>query len=141
MIFLQALGIDFGDYSCLYYFPDGMDGIEDWTDYINSCEEQFVPMTILFSSDTVFPFFIDENCDTQYINLAAIKTYHETEIEVMSRDEYEQRLAECVSAICPDCVYYEEDTDGDNLTGHRDEMRLDGFCPRFTRRDESDNPD
>lgn len=129
---MKALTISYGDYSCLYYFPEGMDGIEDWTDYINSCEEQFVPLQVLFERDTVFPYFIDENCETQYINLAAIKTYHETEIEVMPRDEYERRLTECINAICTECVYYEDDPDGDNLEGHRDEMRLDGFCPRFT---------
>lgn len=133
---MKALAIDYGDCSYLYYLPEGMDGIEDWTDYINNCEEQFVPMKILFSKDTVYPYFVDENYDIQYINLAAIKTYSETEVEVMCRDEYDRRLTECINAICPDCIYFEDDPDGDNLEGHRDEMRLDGFCPRFTHGDD-----
>ena len=133
---MKALVIDFGSFTSLYLYPNDIDDIEEWTDYLNTCEEQFVKMSVLMSRDNVYPYFTDDNIEEQYVNLAAVTTYQETEIEIMSRDEYDRRLAECVDAICPNCAHYEEDSQGDNLSGHRDEMRLDGVCPNFTPRGE-----
>ena len=37
---------------------------------------------------------------------------------------------------CKDCVYYEEDLDGDNMKGHREKLTLDGECWSYQKKEE-----
>lgn len=115
---------------CLY--PDDISSIEEFIDYINENFMSFIPMNEFLLDNCVYPYLVEEDVRVRYINMSLVKSILEDDVEVLSRYEYDERLKELQEEICVNCKNYSENLDGDNLEGHRDEMRLDGFCPNFT---------
>lgn len=116
---------------CLY--PDGINSIDDFIEYVNDNITSFIPMTELVTKDCVYPYLVEEDTMVRYINMSLVKSILEDDVEILSRFEYDERLKDLQEEICIHCMNYSEnlDPDADNLEGHRDEMRLDGFCPNF----------
>lgn len=117
---------------CLY--PEGIDSIEDFIDYVNDNFTSFIPISELMLKDCVYPYLVEEEVRTRYVNVSLVKSILEDDVEILSRYEYDERLKVLQEEICINCQNYVEnpDPDADNLDGHRDEMRLDGYCPNFT---------
>lgn len=115
---------------CLY--PDDISSIEEFMDYINENFMSFIPMNELLTDNCVYPYLVEEDVRIRYINMSLVKSVLEDDVEILSRYEYDERLKDLQEEICINCKNYFENLDGDNLEGHRDEMRLDGFCPNFT---------
>lgn len=129
---MKILEIDY-DY---YYYPQGIDSMEAFVAYANAHYHSFIKLTRFETENCAFPYFVREDVKTVYANIADMGKITEAEVTVLPRAEYDARLAEAVKKKCLDCVYYEEDLDGDNMKGHRGKLTLDGECWGYERKKE-----
>ena len=121
---MKILQIDYN----FYYFPKNMSCIAEFIEYVNKNYNSFIELTRFETDNCVFPYLIKEETDQFYINIATMASVKEVDATVLCRAEYDARLEQVVKKKCVDCVYYEEDMEGDNLTGHREKLSLDGEC-------------
>jgi len=117
-----------------YDYPQGIDGINEFIASINNSGKQFIEMRQYDTENCVFPYLVKEDTRKVFLNFSTITTITEEEAEVLSREEYDKRLAVCVQEKCLDCESYKEDLSGDNLTGHRGKLSLDGECYLYTQK-------
>lgn len=115
------------DYS-YYFYPDGMTNLDSFMEYVNKNLNRFIPLVQLLEDNCVEPFFIDTDKVKCYINLTTVANIIERDVTILSKEEYDKRLADCIAKNCTDCESYIEDKLGDNLKGHRNKLRLDGQC-------------
>ena len=111
-----------------YYYPKGISCLEDFIAYANEQYHTFMELTHFETGNCVFPYFIREETRRVYVNIATMEKISEVEATVLCRSDYDTRLEQVVKQKCMDCVHYEEDTEGDNLKGHREKLSLDGEC-------------
>lgn len=121
---MKILEIDY-DY---YYYPKGCSCLDDFIAYANKNFNSFIKLTRFETQNCKLPYFISEDIKEVYINIAAMEKVTEEDVTVLSRLDYEIRLEQVVKKKCIDCIHYEEDTEGDNLEGHREKLSLDGEC-------------
>ncbi len=119
--------------STYYAFPEGMAAIEEFIQFINENPKQFIQMTEYGEEHCVAPYFIAEDTSVVYLNFSEVNRIFEIEAEVMPRAEYEKRLRQVVKSKCLDCESFDED--GDDLTGHMEKLRLDGYCWGYRKKD------
>lgn len=111
-----------------YYYPEGISCLDDFVAYANEHYHTFIKLIRLEDENCKFPYFIREGTEPAYVNIAAITRLSEVEATVLGREEYDKRLAQVVKEKCVNCVHYEENKEGDNLKGHRENLSLDGEC-------------
>lgn len=119
---MKLLQVDY-DY---YKFPDGIENIEEFVEFVNSGGQQFIKMTKLCDDHCVPPYFIEEDQKTVYVNFLQYNTIEEVSGKVMLRIEYERKLRDIVQQKCLDCANFEGDPD--DLSGHYSKLCLDGTC-------------
>ena len=129
---MKVLNIDY-DY---YVYPQGIESLETFIASLNADYNRFILLSRFETEKCAFPYFIREDVKQVYLNVANIDKIWEDEVTVLDRAEYERRLAEAVAQKCKDCVYYEEDLDGDNMKGHREKLTLDGECWSYQKKEE-----
>lgn len=129
---MKVLNIDY-DY---YVYPQGIESLEAFIASLNADYNRFILLSRFETEKCAFPYFIREDVKQVYLNVANIDKIWEDEVTVLDRAEYERRLAEAVAQKCKDCVYYEEDLDGDNMKGHREKLTLDGECWSYQKKEE-----
>lgn len=129
---MKVLNIDY-DY---YVYPQGIESLEAFIASLNADYNRFILLSRFETEKCAFPYFIREDVKQVYLNVANIDKIWEDEVTVLDRVEYERRLAEAVAKKCKDCVYYEEDLDGDNMKGHREKLTLDGECWSYRKKEE-----
>ena len=111
-----------------YQFPAGIERIDQFIEYINSQNNKFIPLYRFENENCVYPYFIHEETKVVYLNFSQIIEIEEAEIYVLDREQYEERLLDCVHNICRFCVNFEEDAYEDGLRGYRGKINLDGDC-------------
>ncbi len=117
----------------LYYsYPEGITNIDELADFFNRSTVRFFKMTRLEQEHCVAPYFIEEESTVVYLNPACYHTFEEVEATVLSRKEYEERLREVVRTKCASCVNF---VDNDDLSGHYEKLRLDGFCWSYSEKE------
>lgn len=129
---MKVLNIDY-DY---YVYPQGIESLETFIASLNADYNRFILLSRFETEKCAFPYFIREDVKQVYLNVANIDKIWEDEVTVLDRAEYERRLAEAVAQKCKDCVYYEEDLDGDNMKGHREKLTLDGECWSYQKKED-----
>lgn len=129
---MKVLNIDY-DY---YVYPQGIESLETFIASLNADYNRFILLSRFETEKCAFPYFIREDVKQVYLNVANIDKIWEDEVTVLDRAEYERRLAEEVAKKCKDCVYYEEDLDGDNMKGHREKLTLDGECWSYQKKED-----
>jgi len=127
---MKILEIDYDYYS----YPDGISSIKEFIDYANKHYHSFIQLTQFDRENCVFPYFIKEETSQIYVNTATLSKVKEVEATILSRTDYDARLKKVVEKKCIDCVYYTEDSEGDNLKGHRGRISLDGECPLYNKK-------
>lgn len=128
---MKALKLDY-DFYC---YPKGMTCAEDFVAYATEHYNSFIKLERFDTENCVNPYFIEEDREIVYLNIARIEQVQEVEITVLPRIEYEARLAAVVEEKCVNCIHYEDDSYGDNMKGHRDKLSLDGECWGFERKE------
>ena len=122
---MKGIRINYGDF---YEFPEGITSIDEFVDYLNEHYHSFIKLKEFLTNNCCEPYFIESEWEWRYLNIAEIRYVRETEMHLLSKEEYERRLAEVVLQKCINCKHYEEDFLGDNLEGHRTMISLDGEC-------------
>ncbi|MCH5190978.1 MAG: hypothetical protein J1F23_02305 [Oscillospiraceae bacterium] len=120
-----VLKIDY-DY---YKFPQTISTVEAFISYVNEHYHTFIPLIQYQTVNCAFPYLIEEESKTVYVNVAGMEQIYTEEATVIpTRKEYDDRLKRIIQEKCKSCKHYEEDADGDDLSGHRDKLTLDGEC-------------
>lgn len=128
---MQILNID-GSY---YQFPETLSTIEAFILYANEHYHSFMPLRQYQTDNCVFPYLIEEETKTVYVNVARMEQLYTEEVTIIpTREAYDKQLKQVVQEKCLDCIHYKEDTDGDNLVGHRDSLSLDGECWMYEKK-------
>lgn len=122
------------DYS-YYYYPQGIDGLDEFVEYANKHYDSFIKLKCFETEKCVFPYLISDHTKDIYVNVASLGKISEVEVTVLSASEYDARLKQVVAEKCIDCVHYKEETEGDNLKGHRDRISLDGECWGYEKKE------
>lgn len=121
---MKIIEIDY-DY---YYYPKGISCLDDFIVYANEHYNTFIKLTMFETQNCTFPYLISEDTKEVYVNIANMGKISEEDVTVLCRLDYDIRLEQVVKKKCIDCVHYEEDSEGDNLKGHREKLSLDGKC-------------
>lgn len=124
---MKALRIDYE----FYYYPPEYNNIEAFIDLLNNNYNSFIPLAHLIEDKCKEPYFIKEDVETEYLNIAQIDKINEVDITVLSQNEYMQRLKDVVDSKCVLCENYIDDGRSDNLENHADKISLDGECIFF----------
>ena len=131
---MKVLCIDYERYE----FPQKTTDIDSFVEFINRNDQQFVTMRQFNEDSCVFPYLVDEDVRTVYVNFSNVSTIFEEEATVLKRTEYDARLSVCVNTICLECENYEDGCSSNNLAGCKENMRLDGICDSYCRIDDED---
>lgn len=129
---MKLLSIDFN----YYHYPTNITCIEEFIAYANDHYNSFIELTQFETDNCVFPYFVSEDTARVFINIANIEKISEVEGTVLSRAEYDDRLRSIVEKKCINCIRYEEDSEEDNLEGHRDKISLDGKCYGYHKKED-----
>ena len=114
-----------------YRFPPEYNSIDSLIQHINTGEQRFIKLTQFQTDNCVYPYYIESETKEIYLNFSPISIVEEEEIYVLSKEEYDEKLKQCVEEKCVNCVHYKEDLEGDYLAGHRERLSLDGECWAF----------
>lgn len=133
---MKALNINYDR----YLYPDYAGSLEEFIEFINNNGNTFIKMQQCSEENCVFPFFIEDEIKTVYVNCMSATEIFEEEITLLSRSEYEERLKNCIQEKCLDCMWYSEDKE-DNLQGHREKLCLNGTCDCYEKDDDDDEDD
>ncbi len=127
---MKILEIDFD----LYKFPEQISSIEEFIQYADENYNSFIPMVQYQTENCVFPYLIEEEVKTVYLNVAKMDKICAEDATVLCRAEYNARLEKVIKQKCVNCEHYEEDFDGDNIHGHGDMISLDGKCLMYEKK-------
>lgn len=111
-----------------YQFPDGIQSIEQFAKFLNENYNSFIKLTQYSDENCREPYFIEEETLEKYLNVSDINFFHEKEITLLSKTEYDERLTKIVKEKCVNCENYIEDGAELDLKGHRNKISLDGEC-------------
>ena len=128
---MKILEIDY-DY---YYYPQGVSSINAFVEFVNNNYNSFIKLVRFETENCAFPYFIKEETKDVYVNVATMEKISEEEVTVLCRLDYDLRFEQVVKKKCIDCVYYEENLEGDKLKGHRGKITLDGECYGYEKKD------
>lgn len=117
-------------------FPDGINNITEFIKFLNENYHSFVELEFLIEEGCVAPFYIEEDLkiEKQYWNPSNIRLVKETEVSILRRWEYEEKLKKIVAEKCVHCVNYSEDTCEQDLKSHIEHIDLNGECYGYEKK-------
>ena len=116
-----------------YKYPPDIKNLEDFIAFVNSREQLFIRLQKFNEDNCVYPFLIEEDIQTVYVNCSNMSEISEEEVTLLSRNEYELRLRKRIQETCLECIYYEKE-EKDTVRGHQGKLRLDGTCNWFLKK-------
>ncbi len=125
---MKVLYID--DKSEYYLYPDGVQTIDEFAEFLENYNKKFIKLRHLFERKCVAPYFILEEIDDVYVHINQIGEFFEMEAVVLERVEYEKMLNNVKKKLCSHC----EDKDeclSDKKEEYREKLCLDGSCYAF----------
>ena len=127
---MKVLQIDYD----FYMLPEGMESIHDLIWHLNYENHDTFMRFLQFQTENCrYPYFISEDVKTVYLNIDRKEMISEEEVTVLSRAEYDRRLAEVIKKKCVGCVNFFDDG---SFHGLREKLSLDGECYAFESREE-----
>ena len=114
-----------------YAYPENCATLEDFIAFLNQNYHSFIRLTKFDNSSCCFPYFIQEDVQTVYCNVAELDEVSEEDITVLPRDEYKARLKAVIESKCVHCQHYTEELGDANFRGHWSNINLDGECDDF----------
>ena len=110
-----------------FLFPEG---ICDGDDLRKACDaEGKLKLTELVEKRCMVPYFVDKYMTESEVTLTDEHGIYPFDAEIMTMKEYNRRLREVVTRICPGCNAFTELTPSDSsLNGHHEEASLNGIC-------------
>lgn len=121
-----------------YYYPEEIDNFSDLLQYLNDNYNKFIPLVHFLEDNCLAPYFVQEDVTKVYLNVGQINLINEEEVTVLSRKEYDERLKKVIASKCVGCTRYEEDSQGEDLKDHRNNISLDGECSFYEKIEQDD---
>lgn len=117
-------------------YPKDINDIEEFIKYINERYNSFIELESFVEEGCVAPFYIEEDLKTnkRYWNPAHIRLIEESEISILRRWEYEEKLKKVISEKCVHCVHYSENTCEQDLKSHIEHIDLNGECYGYEKK-------
>lgn len=115
-----------------FYYPKGVSNFEEFGDYLRENYNTFVKLTRLSDERIVPPFFIDEYTKETYVNIQKIDFVEETEVSVMTKDDYKTSLNNAIDEVCAGCDNYLCRTKSCECGEIQNNLCLNGICELFT---------
>lgn len=119
-----------------YEYPHGISTLDDFVLMAQKNYNSFVEMMQYSDDKCVAPYFVKEDKKRVFLNISTVLSIEEEDINLLSREEYDERLRKIVNEKCVKCIHYEEHNSGDNLEGHRENISLDGECWGYEKADD-----
>lgn len=122
-------------------FPEEVNDIKEFIEFLNKNYNSFFELEFLVEEGCVAPFFIEEDLktETQYWNASSIRLVKESEVSILRRWEYEEKLKKVIQEKCVHCIYYSEEVCEENLKSHIEHIDLIGECYGFEQKKERHN--
>lgn len=117
-------------------FPKGINNIEEFIKYLNENYHSFVELEFLIEEGCVAPFYIEEGLKTekQYCNPSNIRNIKKSEVFILRRWEYKEKLEKVIAEKCVHCVNYSEDACEQDLKSHIEHIDLNGECYGYEKK-------
>lgn len=117
-------------------FPEGINDIKEFIVFLNKNYNSFIELEVLIEEGCVAPFFIEEDLktETQYWNPSNIRLIKESQISILRRWEYEEKLKKVIQEKCVHCINYSEDTCEQDLKSHIEHIDLNGECYGYEKK-------
>lgn len=130
-MFMKALIINDGsDFMKYYALPENYSSAAQFINHLNYDFDHFILLKQLKSDNCRAPYFIQEDTALKYVNVAKMVSIKETDVEILPRKEYEERLMQIVQTKCIKCKNFIEETDP-TIKNNRYNINLDGECYRY----------
>ena len=134
---MKVLEIYYDSLDCdNYLYPEGIQTPAAFAAFLERNAGRFIPMQYYSNEHCIFPYYIEEDIKTKYLNVSLIKNFEACDVTVLPREAYNERLAAAVAATCVQCVNdmgrgCDECDCGNDVSGR---MTLDGTCWGFQRK-------
>ncbi len=135
---MKVLEIDYD----MFIYPEGISTPAEFAEYLEKNRGKFVEMKYYSTHNCVAPYYIDEEVSVKYINASMVSSFGESDITVMPREEYDEKLnamisQKCVNCAnyCVNCANYIDDGNDENIHGR---LCLDGTCWGFEQKSDCD---
>lgn len=117
-------------------FPDGINTIDEFAAFLNDHYNSFVELECFVEEGCVEPFFIEEDLktETRYWNTSSIRYVQNSEIYVLTRSEYQEKLEKVVKEKCAHCVHCSEDVCDEDFKSFIEHIDLNGKCYSFEKK-------
>ena len=117
-------------------FPENIKNIKEFIEFLNKNYHSFVEIESFVEEGCVAPFYIEEDLkiDKQYWNPSNIRNIKESEVFILCRSEYEEKLKKVISEKCAHCVNYSEDACEQDLKSHIEHIDLNGECYGYEKK-------
>ena len=123
---MKVLSVD-----CEYCkYPEGVNSPAEFAAYLEGNFNRFIELKCYSIEHCNFPYLIEEDIITKYLNVSQIDSFYEEDVTVLPREEYDRRLKNLMAVKCADCVHHDEDSFDDV----RDNLSLNGQCWRFEKK-------
>ncbi len=113
-----------------YLYPNGINSIEEFKDFLENYNDKFLPLRRLFETNCVSPYYILEEIKEVYVSVSLIDEFFEQEVVVLDRNQYEKMLENIKKKLCENCEEKEECL-GSKREEYREKICLDGTCDEF----------
>ena len=117
-------------------YPEGINNIKEFVEFLNQSDNSFIELESFVEEGCVAPFYIEEDLKTekQYWNILFMRSIKESEVTILRRCEYEERLEKVIKEKCINCVNYSEDVCVEDFRTHIEKIDLNGECYGFERK-------
>ncbi len=147
-----------------YMYPDGVNSLDGFMGTLQKNNSRFVKLKYLNNDAETAPNFVQEDIKDIYVNFNNISTVEETEVFLLTDEEFEERMEPFTDRICAGCIFDgNPETGCDRILTKRDKINIieencflyadgyeyseespgddpeEGKILRFTRDDEDDD--
>ena len=131
--FVKKLKVALINHIHYFKFPEGINDIKGFIEFINKNYHSFSELELFIDEGCVAPFFIEEDLktETQYWNPSNIRQIQESEITILRRYDYEEKLKKVIQERCVHCIHYSEDLCQEDFKSHIENINLNGKCYGF----------
>lgn len=118
-------------------YPQGIPDIDGFVAFLNENQQLFIKYERFIEKGCVAAFFIEEELsfENEYINVSAIRSLKETEIYILSKTDYMEKLETVIADKCVNCIHYSENDYKEDSLSHIDKIDLNGECYGFEKKD------
>lgn len=110
-----------------YLLPEGISDTSELVAAYGS--KPAFPVTELIEKKCLAPYFVMEHTKQKTLKLAKNHPIFPCEVELLTMEEYNDRLRAMVPETCKGCPYFGSvDETDESLDGHHEEIALDGVC-------------